>query len=299
MLDYRLKTFLTLCQLKSYTKTAEKLFISQPAVTKQIQYLEEHYGVLLLEHRSKQVKLTPAGQQLYEFALTLSRDSDRKLAELKALQPQNQYRFGATLTIAGYWIPAVLSRMLRENPALSLSMVVDNTQLLLEYLKSGRIDFALIEGNFDKTQYGWEPFLTEEFIGVCSSDSPLAQGQYSLEDLLGQRLLLREQGSGTRSVFEQILFEQNMRTESFEQICEIGSMSVLLRLVADGCGISFLYRRAAEEGLQKGRLAQMKIKGLPVTRQMHGVWLKGSRFAGEYHQFLQRCHQELKDQTEA
>lgn len=240
MLDYRLKTFLTLCQCKSYTKTAEKLFISQPAVTKQIQYLEAHYGIDLLEYRGKQVQLTPAGQQLYEFALTLSRDSEHKLAQLKALQPQRPYRFGATLTIAGYWMPEVLQRMLGENPDMTLSMVVDNTQILLEYLKSGRIDFALIEGSFDKTQYGWEPFLTGEFIGLCACGSPLAQGEYTLEQLLEERLLLREQGSGTRNVLEQILSEQNMRVESFERVCEIGSMSVLLQLVEAGCGISFV-----------------------------------------------------------
>lgn len=295
MLDYRLKTFLTLCEMKNYTKTAEKLFITQPAVTKQIQYLEEHYGIRLFEYRGKQLQITEAGQELYAFALTLSRDVDRKIAELAKLKVRDTYRFGATLTIGGYWIPPVLSRFLRENSELSVSMTVDNTELLLEYLKSGRIDFALIEGNFDKTQYSWEPFLTEEFIGICSSKSSLAIGQHSLEELTGERLILREKGSGTRNVFEQILYEQNLRTSSFSNVCEIGSMSVLLKLVEDGCGISFLYHRAAAKGLKEGKLAQMIIKELPVTREMHGVWLKDSRFTEEYHKFIKRCHEEFKD----
>ena len=112
MIDYRLKTFLTLCELKNYTKTAKKLFITQPAVTQQIKYLEKYYGVTLFKYEGKNLILTPAGKELQSFALTLSKDCEKIVQKLSTNKENITYKFGATLTIGQYIMPDIIEYIL-------------------------------------------------------------------------------------------------------------------------------------------------------------------------------------------
>ena len=133
--------------------------------------------------------------------------------------------------IGQYIMPAILQQVLTENPAASISMRVENTQHLLEELEEGEIQFALIEGLFDKTAYHAELFALEPFIGDCSAHSPLAEGVVSLEELTSSRLIVRERGSGTREILEHLLHGLNLSVDSFAQVTEIGNMEAIKRLV--------------------------------------------------------------------
>lgn len=289
MIDYRLKTFLTLCELKNYTKTAKKLFITQPAVTQQIKYLEKYYGVTLFKYEGKNLILTPAGKELQSFALTLSKDCEKIVQKLSTNKENITYKFGATLTIGQYIMPDIIEYILKENPDTCVSMIVDNTSELLKLLNKGKIDFAIIEGNFNKSQYSYELFSMEDYIGICANNHLYKDNEYTLEDLSKETLILREKGSGTRDVFEQLLYEQNLCIESFNSICEIGSLPAILSLVANNCGISFMYKIAAESYINNNLVSPINIKGLPMKREFNFVWLKNSRFASLYNEFFKIC----------
>lgn len=289
MIDHRLNTFLTLCELKSYTKAAKKLFITQPAVSQQIKYLEKHYGVNLFKYEGKSLILTPAGKKLQSFALTLVNDCEKITQQLSNNTQNPYFKFGSTLTIGQYVMPDIIEYILKENQHTSLSMIVDNTSALLKLLNEGKIDFAIIEGNFNKSEYGYELFSMEDFIGICHPQSKYSKGLHSLDDLFNETLILREKGSGTRDVFEQLLYEQNLCIDSFKSVCEIGSLPAILSLVSSNCGISFMYKRAAQSSVNSNQISIINIKGLPIKREFNFVWLKNSRFASLYHDFFETC----------
>lgn len=278
MLDYRHDTFLALCRIRNYTRTAESLHLTQPAVTQHIKALEACYGSRLFTYADKKLSLTAQGELLYKFASTVAADRDALAQRMreKALSAP-PLRFGATLSIGQYIMPEVLKGILRDSPRIPVSMAVENTQHLLSKLEQGDIQFALIEGLFDKSAYHAELFSTEPFIAVCSADSPLAGHTLPFPGLMESPLIIRERGSGTREIFEHILQNHNLRLESFSKVTEVGSMEAIKRLVKDGLGITFLYEAAARQDILSGSLKKIDIEGFSALHEFNFVFLKDSQ----------------------
>lgn len=131
MLDNRLYTFLTLCETRNYTKTAEKLNMTQPAVSQHIKFLEDYYQVVLIAGKGKDFSLTEEGKALQEYAKTLKSNSERILSLLHRIKNRAKpLNFGATLTIGEYMIPPIIHRIFREEPETDISMFVENTDIL-------------------------------------------------------------------------------------------------------------------------------------------------------------------------
>ena len=287
MLDFRHETFLALCRIRSYTKTAEALHLTQPAVTQHIKALEAYYGNRLFIYEDKTLKLTKHGELLYKFASTVSSDSDT-LAEIlrkKALS-NPPLRFGATLSIGQYIMPHILERLLLNKPNIPISMLVENTHHLLDKLDQGEIQFALIEGLFDKSAYHSELFAIEPFIAVCSKNSSLTDYDLSFQDLIQNNLIVREQGSGTREIFEHLLQKHNLSIEIFSKITEIGNMEAIKQLVKADLGITFLYHVAAKKDLMKGEIKQLKVTDLDIYHELNFVFPKNSQHASSFLEWL-------------
>ena len=287
MLDFRFNTFLTLCKIRNYTKTAEILHITQPAVSQHIKYLEESYGVTLFNYSGKTLTLTEAGKTLYDFALAIQSSSDRVRLMISTPEEINYpITFGTTLTIGEYIMPNLLIKLVSDFPRINITMYVGNTQSLLEKLRDGDIDFAILEGHFDKSNYNSLLFSLANFIGVCSSNHPFANSKVSFQDIFNERLILREKGSGTREIFEQILYEHNTTMKSFKQIMEIGNISVIKEIVSKNLGISFLYEEAVKDELASGVFKKINIKDLDVEREFNFVFLKDSLHYKEYEKWF-------------
>lgn len=285
MLDQRLETFLTLCKIKSYTKTAEFLHITQPAVSQHIKYLEEYCGAKLFNYADKTLSLTQKGETLYTFALTLRADT----LHLRQLLRQDEsfkktLSFGATLSIGEYICPKIISKLFVQYPNINSNLTVANTDELLVKLKTAEIDFALIEGYFDKSTYSSALFSLEEFVAVCKPGT-FENREYTLQELECARFIIRENGSGSRDILRQILQEHNLSINSFD-VCEIGNISVIKHLVKLGHGITFIYKAAVREELESGSLTQIKIKNLQIKREFNLVYLKNSRHDNEYLKWL-------------
>jgi DNA-binding transcriptional LysR family regulator len=275
MLDIRLRTFLTLCETQSYTAAAELLHMTQPAVTQHIHYLENHYGCKLVVYSGKQIHLTEQGRLLQEYSRTLKANSER--IEFLIARPLHQERplvFGATLTIGEYTMPPVLSDMIQESPALDITMHVDNTAALLGMLWAGEIDFALLEGRFDKSAYHYRLLSQQPYVAVCAPDNPIALTPCHLEDLLSQKLITREQGSGTRDILAQVLSSHSLTFADFGHVIEISNTNAIKQLVTNGVGITFLYQEAVREELRDGSLRRIPLDDPEVRREFNFVWLK-------------------------
>ncbi len=282
MIDLRHKTFLEVCKLKSFTKAAEALCITQPAVSQHIRYLEELYGGELIVYSRRHFSLTEKGRVLYNFLITVQVDcsSISKIIN-RGKNERSAVAFGATLSIGEYVMPPVISKIIKNDSNCSISMIVDNTQELLKKLDEGVIQFALIEGSFNKTKYESMVFSHEPFIGVCSPYSH-SKSVDSIDALFSNLVILREKGSGTRRVFEQILEQSNVTIESFQNAIEIGNMSAIKELVKSDLGITFLYKVAAQQELDAGTLCEIQIKDFSQIREFNFVFLKKSFFRTDF-----------------
>lgn len=285
MIDLRIKTFLTLCKTKSYTKTAALLCITQPAVTQHIKYLEKQYNTALFYNKGKNLMLTKAG----ELLLKLSNEmyvNNRKIytAISNITKDELIIKFGATLTVGEYIMPTIIKAYLTEYPTRNISMYTNNTASLLQMLLQGDIDFAIIEGYFNKSDYEYKLFSKENFIPICSYNKSYPKNVY-LEELLNERLIIREPGSGTREILERVLNEQNISLNNFKNTIELGNMNAIKHLVSNEYGISFLYEAAVRK-----EIASKELKKIPldfyIKREFNFVFLKNSLFKEQYFQFF-------------
>lgn len=277
MLDNRLQTFLTLCETRNYTKTAQKLNMTQPAVSQHIQYLENYYQVVLISEKGKNFSLTEEGIALQEYVRTLKANSERILPLLHRIKNHvKPLNFGATLTIGEYTVPAILNQIFKEDPETSISMVVENTLVLQEMLWDGKIDFALLEGHFDKNQFEYNLISNETFIGVCSPENKVASKANDLEELLEQNLILRESGSGTRDILEHALYNQNLGINDFKRKIEIGNMNAIKELCHQNTGITFMYKEAVKKEIEEGYLKEIPIRHFNISHPFNFVYLKNS-----------------------
>ena len=286
MLDPRWNTFLVLCETMNYTRAAEQLCLTQPAVTHHIHYLEDHYGCRLFSYEGKILRLTEAGMRLREFTRSMAYNSKKVEATMAAPAPIS-LRVGASKTIGEYVIAPRVERFLRSQPEASFSLLVDNTQVLLRALEAGQLDFALVEGFFDRSRYDAQLCRQEAFFGVCAPQHRLAGRAVPLDEITGERLILREPGSGTRAIFEEALHRQNYTLDSFPSVVTLSDFSTIKSLVADGLGLSFLYAPVVEQELEAGTLARFDLAEVPMSGAFYFVCLKDNLFAKNWMDWMQ------------
>ena len=289
MLDYRTHTFLAVYRSGSFTRAAEQLHITQPAVSQHIRQLEAHYGCTLFSKTGRGVEPTRAGQLLYQALDAERNDETRLRAELDSLQGEKNarppLRLGCTRTIADYVAPRVLTQHLARHPSEHVLMRTGNTAELVALIDSGEIDFALVEGYFDRRTFESAVFSREPFVAVAASGEQPA----SITDLLGNRLVLREPGSGTREILERHLAACDLTVDDFTGVIELASIPTIKACVAGGAGVSFLYRVAVENELASGALVDVTPRDFAIKHDFSLIWQRGSRYASRYRALLHEC----------
>lgn len=288
MLDFRVHTFLTVCKHLNFTRAAEELNITQPAVSQHIRYLEDYYEIKLFDYKNRKISLTEAGRFLKDVATTMLHDDIHLQGRLKELQGRKgSLAFGVTLTVGEFVMTNPLLRFFRSFPEMNIEMTVANTQELLKKLDSGELDFALVEGFFAKNQYDSLVYSEERYVAVRAADDEASVKMTRIEDTFSQRLIIREAGSGTREIFERYLESRNFQIHDYETIAEISNISVIKSLVEAGCGITFLYEQAVRTELETGRLARIPLADFPLTHDFTFIWRRNSIFSDYYHNLFQ------------
>lgn len=292
MIDFRLKTFIDLCETKSYTKTAKRLCITQPAVSQHIKYIESKYNIKLFDYIGKNLTLTKLGQDFLNNILklkTMSLSIENDLKNSKCIS--KSLSFGATRSIGEFVMPNIIKNYLKDCPNANLSMVVDNTKTLLDMLKKGVLEFCFIEGHFNKADYETHLFSYEDFIFIASPKNHLAKkSNLSIEDLFGENLILREQGSGSRDIFELWLYEQNYSNKNFNSLLQVGNINLIKDLVKNNFGISIIYKVAVMDELEKNELIMLDINSMKLSHEFNFIYLKDSIFASEYVNFFNKIN---------
>lgn len=328
MLDFRVATFLTVCETMNYTRAAEALHITQPAVSQHIHYLENYYDTKLFLSSGKKLELTATGKLLYQSLSAISHDTDILKLQFSQLERrQSTLRLGSTLTIGEFVLKMPLVHYIKNHPEINLSYQIADTHILVEELKKGEIDLALIEGYYQKQDFNSLLYRKEKFYPVCStnyrltpnttlkdnktveqlsmkaqtsgqildnrsSDTQTSDNLYmdslSLDNLLNETLLVREKGSGTRNVLEHYLEEYHLSVSDFKKVIEINNLNVIRSAAKEGCGITFLFESVIREDLDAGTIRQLNIKGFPISHDFTFLWQKNS-IHGEWYKKL--CHE--------
>ena len=294
-----METFLEVCKDMNFTKTARRLNMTQPAVSQHIHWLEEAYGTRLFSYQGKKMSLTPAGEMLKNSAATMSHDIlllREKMQE--STRKKRELKIGLTLTIAEFEAAKSMARYLNENETYSMLLSVGNTRELLKELEEGKIDFALVEGNFPRDIYHHQLYATEPYIAVCAADDPLSRERHTIDELLGRRLVTREAGSGTRNILERYLEMKSLEVTDFSALVEAGSIGLIKQLVEYGCGITFLYRMAVEKELEEGSLCEIKMDDMNLTHDFTFIWREGSIFHEDYQKIYQMLKKSREKSTE-
>ncbi len=282
MLDFRVLTFLTVCKCMNFTRAARELNITQPAVSQHIKFIEDNYNVKLFNFEGKKMSLSKEGEFLFDAFTTMNHDDIHIREELSELATGKKVIYmGVTLTIGEFLIPDKLTQYLKNNPDVSIKIIVNNTHRLLNLLNDGLIDFALVEGYFEKKEYDYRTYSDEKYVCVAGADYAI-KDNLKIQELLLERLIIREEGSGTREIFERFLAERNCSLSEAAHYVEINSINAIKQLVGAGCGITFLYERAVAKEIKNGELKIVNVKNMNVSHEFTYIWRKGSIFSDEY-----------------
>ena len=280
-MEQKLYTFLILCQTMNYRLAAERLHLSQPAVTKQIQSLEQSLQTKLFYYDGHTLHKTEKCLLLERYAISQQYQFE-ELQLAIANKKRQKLRIGATKTIGDYVLIDAIKNYLSHSSH-ELSLVVDNTKHLLQMLDENQLDFAVIEGTFSKTKYDSYLLRMEPFVGICAKNSPLCGKHIGIEELLSETIIVREEGSGTRRIFEERLMASGYELSDFFREVSISSFVSIKALVADGIGISFLYHSVVSK---EENIGIFTVDGITEPHAFHVVYTRNTNAKKYSKQFL-------------
>ena len=277
MLNDSIRVFLMVVEKKSFSKAAKALFLTQPAVSFQIQMLEEHYGTRLFDRVSRNIILTEAGELLYKYATEMS---DMQASLEKDMQELNntilgRLRIGASITIGEYIAPYILGNFKKHYPKVTLSLEVANSDEIEMAIHDTSLDIGLVEGPPVDKDLESIPFLDDELVVITSVDHPWSKLEsISIFELDQYPYISREKGSGTRAEIEQHLKAAGFSPNNLNVMMRLGSTNAIKSAVRNGYGFTIVARWAIKDDLKMGNLAMVKIKEDEFKRRFRIVYHK-------------------------
>ncbi len=282
----QLRLFEAVARHGSYTRAAEAIHLTQPAVSIQIKRLEESLGVKLFEQMGKQIYLTAAGKELFATCKDLfgrMEVFEGRLDELRGevAGPLNL----AAVTTAKYFLPHYLGAFLRRYPRVVPQLKVSNRARILERLENNEDDIYVMATLPERSDIDIHPFLRDELVMFAHPDHPLAgRKRIPVERFSGERLISREAGSGIRLTFERMLRDKGVTIEPY---MELGSGEAIKQAVMSGIGIGVLSNFSLKMELENGRLVLLNLAGLPIHRNWYAVHRRGKHLTPTTLKFIE------------
>ena len=295
MADRRLQVFHAVAKHLSFTKAAEALFMTQPAVTFQIRQLEEHFGTRLFDRAHGRIALTEAGAMAIEYAeriLALSTEMDTRLKETSG-QIAGPLLIGASTTIAEFLLPGVLGQFKSAYPAVVPRLFVANSEAVQARIAERALDLGFIEGESHLPSLVTDVFCEDELQVVCAPSHPLAkQTSVAPASLLEHAYISREPGSGTREVIDRYLSKAGVSPDALQVVMELGSPEAIKGLVATGLGFAIMSRTTFAKEIQLGQLVHVPL-GPRMIRQLCVVYPKERIHSRVVNSFVQMAMERL------
>jgi DNA-binding transcriptional LysR family regulator len=278
MADFRLKVFYTVAKRLSFTKAADELFISQPAITKHIHELEEEYKAKFFERKGNRISLTQAGQLLFNFAEDVFERYNNVAFEINALDKRKEgmLRLGASTTVSQYIVAPLLAKFRNKFADVQLSLITANTAHIEKALIDKDIEIGIIEGYSKNTEISYHPYLKDELVLVCSDKHPLAnRNELTLDELKTIRFVQREHGSGTLDVIDHALKKVGLNPADLQVEIRLGSTESIKSYLLNAPCMAFISIHAITDELKNGELKVIDVDGLDIERTFYIITLQG------------------------
>lgn len=285
----QIEVFVAVARLGSVSRAADAVALSQSAASTALSELENQFDCRLFERVGKRLQINTLGEQLLPKAVELL---DRA-AEIEALMEGRTglgaLRIGATLTIGNYLVTLIVADFLQQHPEAKVQLKVHNTATIVEQVAGYELDLGLIEGSCRHPDLVTQPWVHDELVVFAAPDHPLVkQRNVPVERLMRERWILREQGSGTREVFEQALRPFHVESTLMIRL-ELEHTEAIKRAVESGLGIGCISRLALRDAFRRGSLAPIATPGLDLTRRFQFLWHRDKYHTAVLREFLAAC----------
>jgi LysR family transcriptional regulator, transcriptional activator of the cysJI operon len=272
LMDTRqLAAFCAVVERKSFSQAAERLGVTQPAVSLQIRSLEQRLGRQLLDRSGRRVEPTEAGRRLYASAQRLLAAEEHLLEDLDADDEgaiTGTLELGASTGPGGTVVPLLLCDFQEQHPDVRVRLTVSDTQTVVDRVGDRELELGIVGAGRRHRGVAFEPFFRDEVVLACPSDHRFAGKTISLDDLKGEKLIVMQEGAGVRQVIEDELRKAGMRLRDLDVHLELGLQESVRSAVVAGHGIAFISRLAIEADLDAGRIATARVRGLDPVREI-------------------------------
>lgn len=276
---HQLHIFHTVAEKGSFSAAAAAMHMTQPAVTMQVQALEEHFGTKLLNRSTKKIELTESGRMLLPFArrsIELMQETDTEMARFTH-KLEGRLRFGASNTIGEYVLPPLLVPFGRQHPDIAISLKVMNTTQILDEIARHTLNFGLVEAPVVHPDIISESVMQDELRLIVPAGHALAErASITLEEASAYPFVLREEGSGTRQVMEEEWKAKGMDPRSLQMVMELGSTGAVKSAVEAGLGVTMLSPSSVKHELALGLLHAVPVADASFKRQFYSIRLKST-----------------------
>lgn len=280
MFDFRLKVFDTVAKRLNFTKAANELNITQPAVTKHIKEIELNLNIKLFERNGTKIKLTKAGEILLKYTEEIFSVYQKMEFEIGQLQEKQKgtLRLGASTTIAQYVLPPILAEFRKRFPEIQLSLVIQNSEKIEDLLANNKIDVGLIEAQIKNRTFHYFPFMKDEIVLVSRQNHSIStKNNIKLDDLKYIPLVFREPGSGTLETIDLALKSKNIKLNELNIEIQLGSTESIKSYVLHSNTLAFLSIQSILQELKNQTLIIIDIKNLVIERNFNFIIPEGEQ----------------------
>jgi DNA-binding transcriptional LysR family regulator len=267
----QLAAFCAVVERRSFSQAADRLGVTQPAISLQIRALEKRLGTQLLDRSGRRVEPTEAGWQLYRGAQRMLALEDQIMASVVASSEgelTGDLVLGASTGPAAVAIPVALCEFQRDNPDVRVYLTVSDTHSVVERVAARELELGIVGASRRHRGVRFEPFFSDQVILACPIGHRFAGRTITLDELRGESLILMQEGAGVRQIVEDGLRRQGVRLRDLDVRLELGLQESVRRAVEAGYGVTFISRTAVESDLAAGTLAEARVQGLDVTREI-------------------------------
>jgi len=267
----QLAAFCAVVERRSFSQAADRLGVTQPAVSLQVRALEKRLGTQLLDRSGRRVEPTDAGWQLYRGAQRMLALEDQLVADIAAAgegELAGDLVLGASTGPAAVAVPVVLGEFQRRHPEVRVFLTVSDTHSIVERVAARELELGIVGASRRHRGVRFEPFFSDQVILACPPGHPFAGRTIDLDELRDGALILMQEGAGVRQIIEDALRRQGVKLRDLGVHLELGLQESVRRAVEAGYGVTFISRTAVESELAAGRLAEARVEGLEATREI-------------------------------
>jgi DNA-binding transcriptional LysR family regulator len=292
---HKLQVFIKVYEHRSFSRAAENILLSQPTVSGHIKYLEEELGATLFDRMGREIMPTSAAELLYGHAKDIMERVDEATAAMDTFSSRfrGELKLGGSTIPGQYVLPGLMGRFKKEYPEVRLNLHIAGTRTITAQVLEGVFELGVVGAASDEERLEFEPLIGDSVCLIAPLEHPLAGKTVQPAKLAGHPMVVRENGSGTLSFVLQALKKAGLPGEKLQITAQLGSNMAVLQGVQAGLGLGFISQKVAGEGLDAGRVAEVRIKGLKLQRPFYLIRRKERTHSPAAQMFIKHCREQL------